>query len=170
MEAPLGGEGDEHEDGADRRHDPRRCELQRRRLVGHRHCPSARPLVLDPAPPYLLLRLADWLPVQASRSARSALLPFPWFRFMPSNSKRHRTSGRTWRRGDSRGEGDSGAHCPRSEELSGGPGNMRPVDGSSLLGCRCLGALNGGGCSFVAWPHNSRNKILSKTPKFIFLY
>jgi hypothetical protein len=32
MQAPLGCEGDDHDEGADRRHDPRRRELQRRRL------------------------------------------------------------------------------------------------------------------------------------------
>lgn len=37
MEAALGGEGDDHDDGADRSHDPRRRERQRRRLFGLRH-------------------------------------------------------------------------------------------------------------------------------------
>ena len=42
MEATLGGEGDEHDDRADRRHDPRRRELQRR-LLGLRHRPLLSP-------------------------------------------------------------------------------------------------------------------------------
>lgn len=43
MEAPLGGEGDEHDEGADRRDDPRRRELQRRRRLRPRHPCSLSP-------------------------------------------------------------------------------------------------------------------------------
>lgn len=56
MEALLSGGGDEHDYGADCRHNPSRCELQRRSLVSLRHCLFSRPPVLDPA---FLLRLAE---------------------------------------------------------------------------------------------------------------
>jgi hypothetical protein len=41
VEASLGDEREEHDERADRRDDPRRCELQRRRLALGRHRPSA---------------------------------------------------------------------------------------------------------------------------------
>lgn len=44
MEAPLGGEGDEHDEGADRRDDPRRRELQRLCLHLPTGIPHLRPL------------------------------------------------------------------------------------------------------------------------------
>jgi hypothetical protein len=56
MEALLGGEGDEHDYGADRRHNSCRCELQHHSLVSLRHCPFGRPPVLDLA---FLPRLAE---------------------------------------------------------------------------------------------------------------
>ena len=52
MQAPLGGEGDDDDEGADPRHDPRRRELQRRRLrrfpAAIRHPASLRHRTLGP--------------------------------------------------------------------------------------------------------------------------
>lgn len=92
MEAPLGGEGDEHEDRADRRHDPRRCELQRRRLVGLRHCPSVRPPTCSRVS--TLLSFQHWLyslpPPVPEPGARASAVSFVLYRG-ERPSKRHRT-------------------------------------------------------------------------------
>ena len=68
MQAPLGGEGDDHDEGADRRHDPRRRELQRRRLrfpAAIRHSPPlARP------PRHLTTGTVSYLQLQVRRAAR----------------------------------------------------------------------------------------------------
>jgi len=44
VEASLGDEREEHDERADRRDDPRRCELQRRRLAVGRHRRPCQPL------------------------------------------------------------------------------------------------------------------------------
>lgn len=127
MEAPLGGEGDEHEDGADRRHDPRRCELQRRPLVGLRHCPSGPAVHLFSTLLRVLpISFSDWLIgcLQSSSSFKERELGASAISLVSFYAVRRtrNATGRTWCHGDSRGEGDSSwAHCPRSEELSGGP-------------------------------------------------